>query len=339
MSSSLLAPAYNLTIGSQGWTEQLLALEVRLEAVPLLDRVVARLPAAAPLEAAPGDPVTLSLDSGEGSSDVFTGVVDSVRRDPRAITVTAVDAGGALALFRPAVTFEQSTVGTVIETLCSDAGVDTGDVEDGPSLPFYAADPGRTALEHIARLAGWAGALARVAADGKLEATVVAGADPDVALLYGREVLALETVDAAAPIETFVVAGEAAASSAADSLRPTNDFFGGSRPDGPSQTTVWTWEPALRTPAAASTASASLARLYKSSRQSAALHTWLQPQLRPGTVLEIQEVPDGLPGGPFWLDRVSHRLSAAGASTRARLWSGGDAFDPASLLGSLGGLL
>jgi hypothetical protein len=339
VSSSLLAPAYSVTIGSKRWTEQAVRIDVRLEAAPLLDHVTVRFPATAPVDASTGDPVTLELDGGEGSSDVFTGAVASIRRDARTTTVTAVDAGGSLAAFRPATTFEQSTVGTVIGELCADAGVDTGTIEDGPTLPFYAADPARTALEHVARLAGWAGALASVNAAGALEAPVVSGADPDVALRYGRDVLALESVELAAPLRGFVVAGEAGSGDAGqpEALRPTSDFFGGRRPDGPSRTSVWSYEPALRTAAAARTASASLSRLYASSRRRTLLHALLAPRLRPGTVLEVQDVPDGLPGGPFWLDRVSHSLGAAGATTCARLWAGGDSFDPSGLLGSLAG--
>jgi hypothetical protein len=339
MSSSLLAPAYALNVGSQGFTKQLLAVDLELLAAPLLDHLVVRLPAAAPLDAAVGDPVTLSLDGGEGAHAVFTGVVSCIRRDASTTTVAALDAGGALAALRPATTYEQASAGTVIAALCADAGVETGSIEDGPALTFYVADPGRSALEHVARLAGWAGALAAVNGEGALDVKVVVGVDPEVALRYGREVLDLEGIETAGPVTSFVVAGESAAGDAAqpESLRPTRDFFGGSRPDGPSRTALWSWEPALRTPAAASTASSALTRQYRSSRSRALLHALLVPQLRPGTVLEIQDVPSGLPAGPFWIDRVSHSLSANGAYTRARLSAGGHALDPSGLLGSLAG--
>jgi prophage tail gpP-like protein len=337
VTSSLLAPTYALTIGSQQWTEQLLALDVRLEAAPLIDLLSARLPAAAPLDAAIGDPVVLQLDG----TDVFTGQVDAIRRDPTVVQVTALDAGGTLATFRPAATYEQATVATVISALCGDVGVDTGDLEDGPSLAFYAADPGRSALEHVARLAGWAGALARVSADGRLEATVVSGADPDLALRYGRELIDLDGTETSTRIESFVVAGEAGAgtASAPESLRPKRDFFGGSRPDGPNATAQWSFEPALRTSSGAQTASAARHRLYKSTRRRATLTATLLPDLRPGSVVEIQDAPDGLPAGPLWADKVQHRLTHDGAITRARLWGGGDAFDPTGLLGSLAGAL
>lgn len=341
MTTSLLAPAYALSLGTQLWTEQALALTLRLEPAPLLDLLEARLPAAAPLDAAVGDPVALSLDGGEGESAVFTGTIHSVRRGVEEIVVRAIDAGGALAAHRPAATFEQVTVGTLVRTLCSEVGVTSGDVEDGPTLAFYAADPSRTALEHVARLAGWAGALARVTAANELDASIVPAGEPELALLFGRELLAVDGVQEAAPITSFVVAGEGGAGSASDpeALRPTTDFFGGNRPDGPSGEAVWSFEPALRTAAAAQTASAALLRGYGSARACGTIEAFLLPALRPGTVLELQELPEGIGAGPFWLDSVEHVLTPAGARTTARLRQGGETFDPLALLGSLAGAL
>jgi hypothetical protein len=337
--TSLLQPSYSLTLGSQLWTEQLLSLRVELFPAPLLDVVTARLPALAELDAAVGDPALLTIDGGEGESEVFSGTIASLRRGFASLTMTAFDGGGTLASYRPATTFENVTAGTVITSLCTDVGVVPGDVEDGPMLAFYVADPGRTALEHVARLARWSGALARFTAGGELEAIVVNGGEPQLALRYGRELLALDDEELTAPIVSFVVAGEAGVGDASvpEARRPVTDFFAGNRPDGPSATAIWRFEPALRTASAARTASASLQRLYVSGRRRASLETTLLPALRPGTVLEIQELPSGLGGGPSWAECVEHRLSPAGASTRASLWQGGAAFDPSSLLGSFAG--
>lgn len=337
--TSLLQPTYSLTLGSELWTEQLLSLRVELQPAPLLDVVTARLPALAEPDAAVGDPALLTIDGGEGEAEVFSGTIASMRRGFAELTITAFDGGGTLAAYRPATTYENLTAGTVIESLCADVGVTPGDVEDGPQLAFYVADPGRTALEHVARLARWSGALARFTPGGELEAIVVNGGEPELALRYGRELLALDDEQLEAPIEAFVVAGEAGVgdTSAPEALRPVTDFFAGNRPDGPSATAIWRFEPALRTASAARTAAASLQRLYVSGRRRASLVTTLLPALRAGTVLEIQDLPSGLGGGPTWAESVEHRLSPAGASTRASLWQGGDAFDPSSLLGSLAG--
>jgi hypothetical protein len=336
----LLVPSYALEVGSQRWTNQLLSLELRLEAAPLLDVLGVALPASAPVEAAPGDPVKLTLNNGEREAEVFSGEVDSVRRGLDEIRLTALDGGGKLARYRPAATYEQVTAATVVRNLCGDVGVEVGELEDGSQLPFYVADPSRTALEHVARVCAWNGALARVSADGKLETLIVNATQPELALLRGRELLAIVQETKSASVERYVVAGEAGAgdSAAPESLRPTTDFFAGSRPDGPSASHVWSFEPALRTAAAAATAGAALDRDYRASREAGSLDAWLLPDFRPGSVFEIQELPEGLNGGPFWAYQVRHRVSAIDCSTRVRFCKGGDSFDPLALLGSLAGL-
>jgi hypothetical protein len=341
VTTSLLAPTYALTLGTQLWTEQALGLTLRLDPAPLLNVLEVSFPAAAPLDAALADPVELKLDGGEGESLVFTGEIDSIRRGVEETTVRALDAGGKLAAYRPAATFEQVTVGTLVKTLCAEVGATPGDVETGPTLAFYAADPSRTALEHVARLASWAGALARVTADNELDASIVRAGEPELALLFGRELIAVDGTQSSAPVTSFVVAGEGGAGSpsAPDALRPTTDFFAGNRPDGPSAEAVWRFEPALRTADAAQTASAARTRSYTSARTCGTFEAFLLPSLRPGTVLEIQELPEGLGTGPFWLDRVAHELSPEGARTTARLRQGGETFDPLALLGSLAGAI
>jgi len=339
--TSILNPTYAVTLGSQQWTEQAITIDVRLEAAPRVDSLTVRLPAAAPLSAAVGDPVELTLGSGEKEEKVFTGAISSIQRGFQEIRVTALDAGGALARFRPAATYEKVTAGTVIRNLAGDAGVDTGEIEDGVELAFYVADPSRTALEHLARVGGWSGALVSVSADNAIEARVIDATQAQVALRYGRELIAFERRQSPAAVDSFVVAGEggAGSSSAPGALRPTTDFFAGNRPDGPSLAARWRFEPALRTASGAATAGAALQRAYASSRDGGWLEAFLQPDLRPGTVLEVQDPPEGLPAGPLWICRAHHRLGRRGAFTRADYCQGGDSFDPLALLGSLGGLL
>lgn len=340
--TSPLLPRCTVTLRSQRWDSQVLGLEVLLAAAPLLGTATVRLPAESPVDAAPDDPAVIELDSGESSATVFTGTVASVRRELGGTVVTATDAAGALARFRPATTYERVSAGTVIRSLASDSGVDIGDLDDGVDLAFYVADPTRTALDHVARLAGWSGALARVDAGGALVATAVGATQADRALKYGREVLAVQQTSRSGPINAFTVAGEAAAgsTSAPEALRPTSDFFAGNRPAGPDGTHRWRFEPALRTTGAAGTAGAATQWFYRASRRLGTLTAFLQPSLRPGSVIEIAELPDPLGTGPFWLDRVRHRLSPAGAYTTARLCAGGPAFDPAAALtGAAAGLL
>lgn len=337
----MLTPGCTVRTGSQEWTRQLLHVQVLLDTAPRVD--VARLvfPAPAPLEAAAGDEVVVAFDSGEHDATVFTGVIDQVRRMPSTTIVHAIDAGGVLARTRAAVTFEQVTAGTVVKELCAEAGVEAGDVEDGVSLAYYVADPHRTGWQHAARVAAWSGAIVTVSADNRVDATVVDAQQADLALRYGREILDFRIDTGQSQLDTFAAAGESGVGDTADAnaLRLTADFFGGSRPAGPGPRTSWRSLPALRTAEAAATAAAARQRLYSSTRESGHLSAFLQPQIRPGSIVEIHDLPHGLPVQPLWVRRVEHVLSAEGATSRVAFARGGDAFDPLALLGSLGGAL
>jgi hypothetical protein len=342
--NALLTPSCELTLGGQRWSTQLLELDVHLHAAPGVNVMRAVFPASAPVQSAAGDPVELKLNNGETEARILKGTIDGVRRWQTGIEVTAIDAGGLLARYRPATTYEQVTAGSLIRALASDVGAGTGTLESGDELSFYVADPSRTAWEHAARVAGWLGALVTVSDSNKIESKVVETNTADFALRYGREILTVEKAARAVAFESFTVAGESGAGSTSSPKAriPVTDFHGGQRPEGPGAGSLWDWQPALRTPAAAAKAGSARQRAYGASRDAGRLTAFLQPQARPGMVMEMQEATDGLPAGPVWIQRVRHTVTDGRAVTT--IWfagSGGAA--GGGLLGSLasaaGGLL
>lgn len=337
---TVLRPAYGLTAGTQRWTQQLTALELRLVPGPEIEELTVVLPAAAPVKAEPGDAVALELDGGEGSQAVFAGKLVSVERGLRDIVLRAESALGELARFFPATTFENVSAGTVIRALAEDAGLAVGNIADGVQLPFYAADPALSANEHATRLAAWSGALLLSSSDGGVEATIVDASSATLALRHGRELTGF-AVARDRPADAITVAGESGAGDAGapDALRLSADVFAGNRPAGPELGSRWSWEPALRTAKAAASAAASRSRDLAAGERTARLDAFLLPALRPGLAIEIQDLPVGMHGGPWWVERVRHRIGPNGAVTQARLMQGGDAFDPRALLGSLAGAL
>lgn len=339
--TSIIVPSYSLTLGDQRFTEQAIEVRVALELAPVPGSVTVTFPAHVKLSAAAGDAARLTLGNGENEEPVFTGTIAAIERGFDLVRVRALDAGGTLAAFRPASTYEQTTAGEVVQSLCGDAGIDTGDVDDGVDLAFYAADPSRHAYQHIARVAEWSGAIARVSAGGAVDMTVLNATTADLALRYGRELLGIAQESRPAVIETFVVAGESGAGSTSvpEALRPTTDFFGGNRPDAPTRTARLASAPALRTAAAAASAGAARQRAYTASRFRGTFDAFLLPRLRPGTIVEIQDLPGGLSSDLIWLRRVTHIIRRDGGVTRAGFARGGDAFDPMALLGSLAGAL
>lgn len=334
--NALLAPSCELTLGSQRWTTQLLELDVDLHAAPGVNVLRAVFPAAAPMEASAGDPVELKLNNGETEARILKGVIDGVRHWETGIAVTAIDGSGLLARYRPATTYEHATAGSVIRALASDVGAETGTLETGDELSFYVADPGRTAWEHAARVAGWLGALVTVSGENRIESKVVETNAADFALRYGREILSVERTTRAAAYSAFPVAGESGAGSASSpkSRMPVTDFYNGRRPDGPGVDSLWDWQPALRTPAAAAKAGAARQLAYGASRDAGRLTALLQPHARPGMVMEMQGATGELPAGPVWIRRVRHTVTEGGAVTRIWFASNGGSAG-GGLLGSV----
>lgn len=80
-------------------------------------------------------------------------------------------------------------------------------------------------------------------------------------------------------------------------------------------------------------------RRYGSSRARGTFRAFLQPKIRAGVILEVQDLPSGLPQGPLWVQQVHHTIDHTGALTRVGFFQGGDNFDPSALLGSLAGAI
>ncbi|HSD77785.1 MAG TPA: hypothetical protein VLA98_10280 [Solirubrobacteraceae bacterium] len=335
-------PSASATLGTLRYDTHAVAVTVELRALPGVNACTVTLPAGVRFEAAPGDPAAIELDGGEGAETVLTGTVRAVRASLHGIRVVAADGSADLAALRPAATYERQDAGAVIRALASDAGADLGRLDVDLALAAYVADQARTAAQHVAALAELAGALATVDAGGALSVAPAAPA-ADVALRHGRELLAVEVDDrpaaAAAPVP--VGFGPAGTPSAPGALRHTAGALPSGAPAaGPD---------AVRLPAALlrSPGAATAAGLAATGRQAALgrrlrARAFLLPSLRPGAVLDVQDLPDHLAGGPWLVTAVVHRLAprAGGTTTlEARAAGGGAGGLVAAGPAAVGGLL
>jgi hypothetical protein len=292
------------------------------------------LPSTVRFEASSGDKAIVSLDGGEGAQTVLTGKVTSIRRDFETIRVLVSDIGD-LAGYRPSATLEGQDAKAVVNKLASDVSLSTGDVDIDLDLGAFVAYPGRTAAEHIAQLAELAGGMAFSDGDGLLTVKQKPSGPADSALKYGREVISYETRSASAlsPQRFAMGFGPAGSGGADDVLRPSVDAIPGSAADGG----VGVWRvptPVLRVPSAATTASGALQGIAAGQAERVTAHCFLLPALRPGSVIEVQELPNGLSKGPWLITRVEHNFERGFGTTR--FW-GETATAAASTLGGLAG--
>lgn len=302
---SVLNFGASATIGSLRYEAGIAQVRIVQSLGPGVGSARISLPRDLRVDAVPGDEVELAL-AGENAtaSTVFTGTVLGVRRGLDQNTVHCGDASVALAAARSGSTFEQQGVSAIIAALAEEAGVRTGAVDADLDLARYIADQGRTAWEHVSRLADWAGALATTTADGDVEVRPVPSPPATVALRYGREIAELG-VTVAAPSAAVVWTGNGPAGDASDARAPLQTM--GTLPEsapGPDARTIRVAAAALRTPSGAESAAKSYARRHGAPRLWAAC--WLVPHVRPGIMVEIADTPTPQSTGPWLITRVTH---------------------------------
>jgi hypothetical protein len=338
-----LAPAVSATLGNYRYDTHASAVTVRLGLLPEANSFEVAMPDRVEMPAAPGDPAQLDLDGGDGPETVLTGKLRAIQRRLGQQTVMAADTGADLGAFRPAVTYEKQNAKDVIRALAAEIGAEVKTVNLDWPLPVYVAHQRWTAAEHIAGLARMAGGIAFTEADGSLTVVPAPEGQPDLALRHGREIVSYEVREFPGPPVRRLAIGHGPAGSigAPDALRPTVGALPGDAPR-PGAQAVWTAVPLARTPRAANTASQALESLAGAGGLRLYALCFLLPQLRPGQVIEIQDLPAGLSGGPWLLTRVCHQLQPTHTSaTRLEARSAGGAAGGllGAALSAVGGLL
>jgi hypothetical protein len=308
-----LKPAATITLGNLQYTEQAISILATLTILPAVNTVTATLPAGVRFEAAPDDDGVLELDSGDpdgaGADTILTGKLRAIRRGARSIEVTVGDAGAALARLRPCATYEKSSAKDAIRALADAASVEIDAIDVDLPLAAYVAHQGRTAAEHVAYLARLGGAIAGVNGAGKLFVMGWPEGQAELALRYGRELIDYDVRDLPGSAAQHIVVGFGAAGSvsAPEALRPSVDRLPADAP-APGADAIWMPASALRVPKAAATASAGAEALAGARAQRVRARGFLMPKLRPGMMIEVQDVPDARSGGAWLITRVAHRL-------------------------------
>lgn len=337
---SLAAQSISVTLGNLLYDTHVSSISVDLGVLPGVNLAHCDFPLDVPVEANPGDEATLELDIGDGSTRILTGQVETVSRLFCGTRVTLADAGAKLASLRPSATYQSQTLKATITALADEAGISIGRfaLSAPTQFPNYVCHQQRTITEHIKELAQIGNSLAVVDEDGKLS---VLSRDPgpaDTALRYGREFLEYEMRDAPVPSNRVMV-GNGPAGAAADPnvfRHSTDSLTGGG--DAPSPKNLWEPKPALRTGDLVRQASTEINTRRNSRTKQLRANCWLVPTLRPGAVLEIQDLPGSLSKGPWLITDVTHSIDmVSGSQTRfSGVYAGSDL---AGLLSQAAGLI
>ncbi len=334
-----LVTAATVTLDRLQYTVQIRSVTAELALLPGVDRADVLIAAGVDVEATPGVDATIELDGGDGAAPVIPGTVDHVDRRRGGTLVSVTDGGAALALVRPAETYNGMPAMQIITQLAQLADVDTGLIAATLQTSAYVADPRRTAAQHVAALADRAGAVAAIDGDGRLTVLPWPTGLPTVAMRRDREFTSISTSSHRQPHEfAFVGAGGSGAALSPDTWLVNTDAV--TNADDPSPTRTWQADPVLRTQTDVDLANKSSTARRAASTKRLRAECWLQPARRPGDVVQIQETEFDEQEGPWLLTSVRHDLAWDRAVTSLVGVSGGDTSDLlGSLAGALGGLL
>jgi len=335
-----LAPALSVDLGSYRYATHGASVRVALGLLPDVNAGTVELPMGLDVDATPGEAAVVRIDGGEGDEVVMTGVIHALRRGLHGTRVEIVDGGGQLAARRPAATFERQSAADVVRALAGEAGVSSLRLDVDVKFAAYVAHPRRTGAEHVAQLAALGGAIAFVDGDGTL-VVQRAATRPEIALRYGRELMTCDATEATVAMPRVVVGnGPAGSADAPNALLHTMTVVPEDAPTAGAGV-VREGNALLRTPGVAKAAGEARSAWVANDAVRLSATGFLLPALRPGMVLEIQELPDGIRGGAWLVERVTHRLAADGSgATMFEARSAAPATDLfGALLGAIGGLL
>jgi len=140
---------------------------------------------------APGDPVKISLDGGDGAAVVFTGEVSAVAHTAAGLRVTASDGLARLARLTVAKAYDAQTCGAIVEDVLGLAGLARGEVDEGPTFPSFALHPGARALAQLRRLAEACGVDLFADGEGKVSFAGPRRGSASHRFAYGKRILEL----------------------------------------------------------------------------------------------------------------------------------------------------
>lgn len=298
------------------WKRHVVSITVESGLAPFADEVVVCLSGGGEAPAvAVDDPGTISLGYEDGATELaFTGQVASVHHSVHAITrVTAVNGSALLPQLRVNQSYEQQAAGDVVKDLAGKAGVTTGTIEGGVSLPFCVIDDGQNAYQHIAALSKKSGYLAYFTPEGDLNFTPFIGGQAVQTFGYGEDVLSLHATEASPVVRAVTTVGEGAAGSQGQEawswLVKDPSSVMGSAGDGGVGRLIQ--DASLRSGNAAQSAAEGIANAADRMGLTGELLVPGSPAVVVGSAIAVVDALQDALNGLFLVRRVRHRFSKA----------------------------
>jgi phage protein D len=323
-------PIYRLVIGDAeiDVTEDVSAstvvwLDVERSMEAPADRFELRLAPVGGIQPVEDDDVSIELGFDDTLIQVFSGLVTEVVPEVTALRVVGLSPVQALMGFRLDQTYENRSAGQIVRDLASQAGVNTGTIEDGIRFPAYVIDSRMNAARHIHRLAERCGFDAYVLPGGELEFRQFTKSSADHVFTYGQDILDYSLTVRPERAAQVIVEGESPASAEGDDAASwlTRGFQQGQASGGGGSETVLVEDPAIRTTEAANLRAEGVLRRLRQRAITGTLRALGRPEVKLGDAIRIEDAPDDRLNNVFQVRAVRHRLSKrVGLVTQVEFW-------------------
>jgi len=296
-------------------------------------------------EVAVGDAVEIELGHDGTTERVFTGELVELVPTLSGARLRALGAMNKLLNHRQSATYADQSAGSIVNDLAGAAGLDAGEVSNGPELPAFAVDRRRSAWAHVKSLAdrlGYElycdregrlhfrahGAAAELDSTGGLGALAGAAASAlgvgggGEGYAFGKHLIRLEAARRTPALASVTVGGESPSSTQGDATahwlsRNDADFRGTAGSGGPESLHA---DGAARTKDLADRFAAGLLSRANRRAHEITFRILGRPSLDLGQELQVSDVPDALGNGSGYVRALRHRFDVeAGFITEVRL--------------------
>jgi phage protein D len=315
MSPRAFFPGFKIKVGGKtlesGGRGDLWRLEIHREVNGGADEALLQVGLTQPLDAKPGDALSVELGYSGTLHRVFTGTVERISGGLASLEVSALGAQAPMLMKRGDKAYVNQKAGDVFKALASDAGARIGRADAGPSMAFYLADSSETHWEHALKLGLHSGNDVYADSEGKLVFAPINGDAPPRNLKFGIDLLQAACAAADAPAK-IVRVPESPASSAGEEtanwIAKDSSPHRGESGDGEGAPR---YVPFLRTQEHAQASAESLALRRQRAAGRAEIEMPGAPDLELGDAVSLEDLPAG-GDGTYVVLALRHAFSLRG---------------------------
>ncbi len=288
------------------------------------------------------DSISIELTAGSASGPVMTADVHSIQSSFGLTGISGTSGMQKLASTRVNQVYSSQTLNQIVSDLASQAGADTGDIDDGNTYSYFVAHESRSVLSHIRQLAALEGMDVYFDSSNKLNVSAFQKTSADHTFYFGIDILDVELLNLDAPAAHVMAYGESPASNQGSDTWSwiVKDVSSVRGEAGDGSRLLALGDRAVRTKDAADTFAASKLGTIKDHSALGRLKLMGNPQVNLGDAFEIKSAKQPELNGLFKVISVRHVFSKPqGYLTTVDFSGQGGAKQAAGGLGALAGQL